>query len=145
CQRIAERTPAVKVLMLSMHGSSEHVYRALQAGARGYLLKESAAVEVVTAVRAVYAGRQYLGEKIREAAERDLGARAQRVGPVESLSAREREILRLLVQGRGNAQIAALLSLSIKTVETYRSRMMHKLGIGNLADLVRFGLEHGLA
>ncbi len=144
CRRIAERAPTVKVLMLSMHGSAEHVYHALQAGAHGYLLKESAATEVASAVRALHAGRRYFGEKIRAIAVRDLAAGGRRASPLESLSAREREILQLLVQGSSNAQIAALLSLSIKTVETYRSRMLQKLGIGNLAELVRFGLEHGL-
>ena len=145
CRRINGLAPSVRVLMLSMHGSTEHVYQALKAGARGYLLKESAATEVVGAVRALYAGRQYLDSKIRETVEPDLRERSRQVSPVDSLSTRERQILQLLVQGRSNAQIAALLSLSIKTVETYRSRLMQKLGIGNLADLVRFGMGHGLA
>ncbi len=145
CRRINGLAPDVKVLMLSMHGSTEHVYQALKAGARGYLLKESAASEVVGAVRALYAGRQYLDSKIRETVEPDLRERTRQVSPVDSLSMRERQILQLLVQGRSNAQIAAFLSLSIKTVETYRSRLMQKLGIGNLADLVRFGMGHGLA
>ncbi|HSN01094.1 MAG TPA: response regulator transcription factor [Rudaea sp.] len=145
CRRINELAPDVKVLILSMHGSTEHVYQALKAGARGYLLKESAATEVVGAVRALFAGRQYLDAKIRDTVEPDLRERNRQVSPVDSLSMRERQILQLLVQGRSNAQIAALLSLSIKTVETYRSRLMQKLGIRNLADLVRFGMEHGLA
>lgn len=145
CRRIKQLTPDVNVLMLSMHGSTEHVYQAQKAGAHGYLLKESAAAKVVGAVRALFAGRRYLDSKIRESIEPDLHDRNRQISPLDRLSMREREILQLLLQGRSNAQIAALLSLSIKTVETYRSRLMQKLGIGNLAELVRFGLEHGLA
>lgn len=135
---------APRVVMLSMHGSSEYVHRALESGASGYLLKESAGTEVIGAVRAVAAGRRYLGKQIsaRAMAAGVPGRRA--VGPLESLSARERQLLQLLAEGRSNAEAARLLSLSIKTIETYRSRLLQKLSLNGTASLVRFALEHGL-
>jgi len=142
-RRILQALPATRVIVLSMHGGTEHVYRALQAGARGYL-KESAGAEVVVAVRAVHAGRRYLSQKIADLAIDDFVAARQTESPLESLSAREREILKLIVDGHRNPEIAHLLSISVKTVETYRSRLMHKLGIDNLASLVKFAIEHGL-
>jgi DNA-binding NarL/FixJ family response regulator len=145
CRRICERRPESRVLILSMHGTSEHVYRALQAGARGYLLKESVGAEVERAVRALAAGRRYFGEKIADLAIDDwLGQRQKAASPLDSLSDREREILQLVVDGKTNAEAAALLGLSVKTVETYRSRMMTKLGVDDLPGLVRFAIEHGL-
>lgn len=137
-------SPPPQVLMLSMHGSAEHIYRALQAGARGYLLKESAGTEVVGAVRAVAAGRRYLSARISEVAIDTFLAEGRTRGPLDSLSARERQLLQLLAEGRSNTEAARLLSLSVKTVDTYRSRLMQKLGLNDLAALVRFALEHGL-
>lgn len=142
--KISQLEDAPQVLILSMHGSSEHIYRALQAGARGYLLKESAGSEVVGAVRAVAAGRRYLSEKISDTAMDAYLAEGRTRSPLESLSARERQLLQLLAEGRSNAEAARQLSLSVKTVETYRSRLMVKLGLKDLAALVRFALEHGL-
>lgn len=144
CGRICERRPQTQVLILSMYGTSEHIYRALQAGARGYLLKESAGTEVVRAVRALASGRRYLGEKIADLAIEDYLAARPKGSPLDSLSAREREILQLVVDGKTNAEAAAMLSLSVKTVETYRSRLMTKLGIDDLPALVRFAIGHGL-
>jgi len=144
CRRICERKPESRVLMLSMHGTSEHVYRALQSGARGYLLKESAGAEVVRAVRTLAAGRRYLGDKIADIAIETYLAQRPKDSPIERLSAREREILQLIVDGSTNAEAAATLNLSQKTVETYRSRLMAKLGVEDFAALVRFAIEHGL-
>jgi len=142
--QISKLRPAPRVLILSMHSSSEHVYRALHAGALGYVLKESAAVEVVEAVRAVAAGRRYLSGDVAEMVrEADL-TRAGGRGPAEQLSARERQVLKLVVEGRGNKEIAQALSISVRTVETYRSRLMLKLALHDLPALVRFAQEHGL-
>lgn len=136
--------PATRVVILSMHGEAEHVCRALHAGATGYLLKESAGDELVVAVRAVHVGRRYLTPRISD----DLisGYLEGRVvaSPLDSLSPRERNVLQMVVEGYGNQEIALTLSLSDKTVETYRSRMMHKLGIDNLPALVKFAIEHGV-
>lgn len=142
--QIVERNEGIKVVMLSMHSTVEHVYRALQAGALGYLRKESAGREVVEAIRTVAAGRRYLSQKIT-ASEVDSYIRQRSVdSPLESLSQREREILQLIVEGRSGVDIARQLKLSPKTVDTYRSRLMQKLGIADLPGLVKFALQHGL-
>ena len=141
-RQIRVRAPSVRVVMLSMHASREHVHQALAAGADGYVLKESAAAEVATAVRAVAAGRRYLSPSI-EAAMLEAGGSAAR-GPVESLSTRERQVLQLVVEGGSSAEIARTVHLSPKTVETYRSRLMKKLGVANVTALVKFAVQHGL-
>jgi len=144
--QVLEVCPATQVIILSMHSTGEHVFQALKAGARGYLLKESAGAEVVHAVRAVRRGRRYLSEKISErlvddyVRERELSDRS----PLARLSQREREVLQLVVEGRSSADIATLLYLSPKTVDTYRSRLMHKLGIRDLPSLVKYAIQHGL-
>lgn len=140
---VLARCPATRVVMLSMHSSSEHVHRALQAGASGYLLKESAADEMEAAVRAAQAGRRYLSRGIPafETAGRGQPGSAS---PLESLSARERQVLQLVVEGHSSSEIAALVHLSPKSVETYRSRLMKKLGVRDLPSLVKFAVEHGL-
>jgi DNA-binding NarL/FixJ family response regulator len=141
-REIRARMPAVHVVMLSMHASREHVHQALAAGAEGYVLKEAAAAEVVAAVRTVAAGRRYLSPAI-EAAMLEAGGTASR-GPLESLSIRERQVLQLVVEGKSSAEIARTVHLSPKTVETYRSRLMKKLGVGDVTALVKFAVEHGL-
>jgi DNA-binding NarL/FixJ family response regulator len=134
------KLPGVRVIALSMHGDAEHVQRALQAGAAGYLLKESAAAEVVAAVRAVHAGRRYLSIAVMPHARRRAGTTT----PLASLSARERQVLQLVVEGRTSAEIGAALHLSRKTVDTYRSRLMRKLGVHDLPALVKFAIQHGI-
>ncbi len=141
---IHEACPSVRVLILSMHSTAEHIYRALQAGAAGYLLKESAGPEVVAAVRTVHAGRRYLSQKIAETVIDDYIRERRATSPLDSLSRRERQILQLIAEGRSTADTAKLLCLSPKTVETYRSRMMLKLGVPDFAALVRFAVQHGL-
>ncbi len=142
-REIRIRVPHVKVVVLSMYSSVEYVFHALDAGASGYLLKDSAANEVVDAVRAVHGGRRYLSPKIAEAVA-NSAPREARDSPLESLSSRERQILQLVVEGHSSSQIAATLSLSPKTVDTYRSRLMRKLHIGDVASLVKFAIQHGL-
>jgi DNA-binding NarL/FixJ family response regulator len=136
--------PSTQILILSMHATTEHIFRALQAGARGYLLKDSAGAEVVDAVRAVHAGRRYLSQKITATVIDDYIAERHRASPLESLSRRERQILQLIVEGKASAEVGAMLFLSPKTVDTYRSRMMQKLGISDLANLVKFAIQHGV-
>ena len=140
---ICQRQPGVKVLIFSMHYSSEHCFRALSAGARGYILKESAGDEVVTAVRSLMRGRHYFGAGVANPLEKKPGS-ALLKSPLESLSPREREILQLVVEGNSSAEIARILALSSKSIDTYRSRLMQKLGISNLPSLVRFALQHGI-
>jgi len=133
--------PATRIVMLSMHSSSEHVYRALDAGATGYLLKESAGAEVAAAVRSVHAGGRYLSRSIAHLVQ-EWGTRD--ASPLERLSVRERQVLQLVVEGRSSAEIARIVHLSPKTVETYRSRIMTKLDVGDLPALVKFAVQHGL-
>lgn len=139
--------PTTQVIILSMHSTTEHIFQALQAGVRGYLLKESAGIEVVNAVRAVHTGQRYLSLKISDRIVDDYIRQrqaGQATSPLALLSSREREVLQLVAEGKSSAEIAGVLSLSLKTVETYRSRLMHKLGISDLAGLVRFAIQHGL-
>ena len=140
---LREKCPATHVVMLSMHSDIEHVFRALEAGAMGYVLKESAGAEVAAAVRAVHVGQRYLSRTI-EAPESRARSATRTVSPVDRLSAREREVLQLVVEGRSSAEIAATIHLSPKTVETYRVRLMAKLGVRDVPGLVRFAIEHGL-
>jgi len=141
--RLHQVLPGVRVVVLSMHATSEHVHRALRAGARGYLVKESAGREVLEAVLAVAAGRRYLSQQIADLVVAGFvdGAGAS---PLERLSAREREVVQQVVEGKSSAEIAHALHLSPKTVDTYRSRAMAKLGVEDLAGLVRFAVAHGL-
>ncbi len=136
------RCPAVRIVMLSMHATAEYVYRAFEAGACGYLLKEAAVEEVITAVRTVHAGGRYLSPALAELVP-DPGSGYAR-GPVDRLSTRERQVLQLVVEGHRSSEIAGMIHLSPKSVETYRSRLMLKLGVRDLPSLVKFALEHGL-
>jgi DNA-binding NarL/FixJ family response regulator len=139
---IRKRREATRVVILSMHSNTEHVERALQAGASGYVLKSSVGEELVEAIRAVHAGRRYLSAPLAdELLERMLNASDD---PLSRLSARERQVLKMLAEGHSILRIAARLSLSRKTVETYRERTMEKLNLSDLPALVRFALKHGL-
>jgi len=144
---IAAISPQTRVVILSMQGTSEHLYRSLQAGAYGYLLKGSAGKMLIEAVRAVHAGHRYFSEEMTQVLVEDFVQQRDRgplSSPLERLSARERQILQMVVEGKSSAEIAEILSLSPKTVETYRSRLMAKLGIKDLPSLVKFAVQHGL-
>jgi DNA-binding NarL/FixJ family response regulator len=143
-RRIRDLCPETHILMLSMHASAEHVYQALRNGATGYVLKESAGREVVAAVRAVHLGRRYLSGKISPAALEDYARERGADEPLDRLSPREREVLELVVNGRTSNEIAARLGLSPKSIDTYRSRVMLKLGVEDLPSLVKFAIRHGL-
>jgi len=142
---ICERLPEVKVLILSMYSSSEHSFRALRSGARGYLLKESAGEEVITAVGVLMRGRHYFGAGVVNPLEIPCAGKPNpQKSPLESLSRREREIFQLVVEGKSSSEIAAQFGLSSKSVDTYRSRLMQKLGVRNIPSLVSFALQHGI-
>jgi DNA-binding NarL/FixJ family response regulator len=140
---LQERGSALRVLVLTMSRQPRHVAEALRLGASGYILKGSKRNELLQAVDAVLEGRQYLGH---DAAE--LAAQALRKGegddPLASLSPRERQIVAMVVRGKTSATIGEELHLSSKTVDTYRARLMAKLGVGDLASLVRFAIRTGL-
>jgi DNA-binding NarL/FixJ family response regulator len=143
-RQICAACPHTRVVMLSIHSDYEYIYRALQAGASGYLLKESAGAEVEAAVLSVQAGHRYLSQKIDAVALEGFLQPHHEKSPLEGLSRREREVLQLTVEGKTSAAIAELLSLSPKTVETYRSRTLLKLGIHDLPALVKFAIQHGI-
>jgi len=136
---ILREFPGTYVIALSACQKAEHVYRALRAGARGYVLKTAAAAELVDAVKAVAAGHQYISPAMGALVSTSIPK-----SPFERLSIREREVLRRIVAGFTSSDIAQHLSLSRKTVDTYRGRMMVKLGVANRAALIRYALEYEL-
>jgi DNA-binding NarL/FixJ family response regulator len=140
---IIERDSRCRVIVLSMYAEREYVRRALKAGASGYVVKRSAAKEVVDAIRAVYAGQRYLSPRVADVVIDDYTAEDKQ-DPLGRLSAREREVLQLLAEGRTGAEIATRLALSQKTVETYRARLVEKLGIRDVAGLVKFAIQRGI-
>lgn len=146
-QQMIPRHPHLKVIVLSIHETKPYVFRALKAGAKGYLIKETAGLEVVEAVRAVYRGERYLSQRI---ADLVMDASLQKLeswidtNPLDGLSPREREILQLVAEGKTSQEIAERLSISSKTVDTYRSRLMRKIGVEDMAGLVKFAIQHGV-
>jgi len=137
--------PGVEVVILSMHSTKEHIYQALKAGARGFLRKETAGVEVADAIRAVSRGERYLCKDVTERVVEDYiqkreGGKTQ--DPLQDLSPREQEVMDLVVEGMTNQEIADTLHLAPSTVSTYRSRLMKKLGVDNIPDLVKLALKH---
>lgn len=143
-QLILEHSPGTRVIMVSMHANQIHVVRALQAGVSGYVVKKSAAREVVQAIRTVQGGGRYLSPELVELVIEQAARRLPARDPLERLSSRERQVLQMLAEGQSVADIAGALGLSSKTVETYRSRMMEKLDIHDLASLVKFALQQGV-
>lgn len=146
-QLIASAVPNCKVIILTMFSTSEHIYRALRAGVRGYLLKDAAGGELVDAVRTVHSGRRYLSEQVSDKVIGDyLDAVEDGIdrSPITRLTQREREVLQLVVEGKPSAKIAEMLAVSSKTIDTYRSRIMKKLEIDDLPSLIRFSIQHGI-
>ena len=139
-QRILAVLPTVRIIILSMCRTPEHVYRAMRAGASGYVLKQSAAAELLAAITGTMKGDRYLSPAIRHF-EQSATEGSDR-SPMESLSAREREVLHLTVASMTSDQIAKRLNLSNKTVATYRSRIMQKLGVTDRTALIRYVLQH---
>lgn len=146
-KRILDENPDIKIVILSMQSTVEDIFRALKAGATGYLLKESAGSEVVDAVHAAYNGRRYLSRKVDDILIDSYIYESESIGdtsPLEKLSSREKEVLQLVAEGKSSNEIAELLFLSVKTIETYRSRLMQKLGIKDKAGLIKFAIQHKL-
>lgn len=145
-KQIREANPKTKVVILSIHAEAEHIYRAFHAGASSYILKESAGIELIAAVRSVHSGQLYLSQRINGIVfDAYVGSDQPKIdNRLSVLSEREREILQLVVEGKSNTAIARILCISRKTVETYRSRLMTKLGIKDVPSLVRFAIRHGI-
>jgi len=142
-RQIVKIMPKIGIIMLSMHCTAQFVFRAMEAGARGYILKESLSREIVDAIRAVYVGKRYLSPRAADLVLEGFGTRNER-DPLESLSKREREILKLVADGHSSAYIAGVLFLSPKTVDSYRSRLMQKLHLADKAAVIKFAIAHGL-
>jgi len=135
------------VIMLSMHSDETYVLRCLRAGARGYILKESAEHELIAAIRAVTAGRSYFSPKVKRLLQQDHVAHLQRSGAgdrFELLTAREREVLQLIAEGNSNKEVAARLFLSVYTVETHRKNILEKLKLHGPADLILYAVRKGM-
>lgn len=135
--------PAMPVLILSMHAESQYAMRALKSGASGYVSKDSASTELVEALRRVLRGGKYVSTAVAETLA-DVALGISSSTPHEGLSNREFTVLVGLGQGKAVGELAAELGLSVKTVSTYRSRMLEKMGLRTNADVVRYVIEHGL-
>lgn len=146
-KQIAAKLPKVSVIVLSMHSDESYVLRALKAGARGYLLKDSAESDIINAIRAVSQGKAYFSPEISRMLMDDYVRNLQQRGVDDSydlLTAREREILQLLAEGKTNKEISAILNLSPHTVETHRGNMLQKLNLHSLPELILYAVRKGV-
>lgn len=144
---LRKAAPAARIIILTMHDDEGYVRQALRHGAAGYVLKKAADAELISGMRAVLRGEVYVHPSLTRALLKDLlpaGAAHVPADPWEALSEREQEVLRLVALGHTSAEVAERLSLSVKTVETYRARGMEKLGLRSRAALVQFALAHNL-
>lgn len=142
-KEIKARCPRLPVLVLTMYSEDQYAVRAFKNGASGYLTKESVPEELTKAVRKVLSGGHYVSSSLAEYLALDLGRRADR-SPHEFLSDRELEVLRQLAQGKSVTEIAKDLSLSAKTISTYRSRILLKMKMKSTPELMRYSIQHGL-
>lgn len=143
-RRARAQWPDLKVLVLTMHADAEYVARAVQDGADGYLLKDSAVQDLVAAIAAVRAGRAYYSPPVQRELSELLRAHAAPPRPMDTLTEREREVLRLVVKGRSTKEIASELDISTRTVETHRANLMRKLNIKSVALLTQFAIRERL-
>ena len=132
------------LLVLTMHQEGQYVVRAIEAGAMGYLTKQSAPEQLVSAIRKVLAGHRYLTDEAAEALALRVAKGSQGQTPIDTLSMRELQVLRRLAMGNTNREIAETYSISIKTVDTYRFRILKKLNLRNNAELSRFAIQNNL-
>ena len=142
--RARDLRPKLRILVLTMHANAEYVSRAVREGADGYLLKDSAVQDLVAAIEAVMAGRAYYSPPVQRELGRLVREGAAFAHPLDSLSEREREVLRLVARGLATKEIAAELEISPRTVDTHRANLMRKLGLRSVALLTQFALREGL-
>jgi DNA-binding NarL/FixJ family response regulator len=146
-RRIVESNPATGVVILSMHQDESYVLRSLKAGARGYLLKDSIRGDVIEAIRAAAQGRSFLTKKVSKLLQEDYVRQMERMGIEDSydlLTAREREILQLIAEGRTNKEVAGDLNISLTTVETHRTHILQKLGLHSVPELILYAVRKGI-
>jgi DNA-binding NarL/FixJ family response regulator len=143
--RITNEYPDVRVVILSMHANEEYVLKALRAGASGYLLKDTKKEELIEALTAVASGRTYLSKQVsRHVIDDYVRSVEAKSSPLEQLTPRQRQILQLIAEGKTNKEIAQILKVSIKTVDTHRTLLMQRLDIHDIAGLVRFAIKMGI-
>lgn len=142
--RLHHEYPQLPILILTMHEEGQYVVRAMEAGAMGYITKQSAPEQLVKAIRKVHGGHRYLTEEAVEALALRVAKGTQGRSPLDTLSMRELQVLRRLALGHTNREIAKAYHISIKTVDTYRSRLLKKLDLRNNAELSRFAIQNGL-
>jgi DNA-binding NarL/FixJ family response regulator len=142
CEKIKEISPETKIIILSMHFSKEYVREAFKYGAKGYILKDSSFTELEFAIKSVYEGNMYISPKISQILVEDYLDLLE--NPLEILTERQKEILKLIAEGYSIKEIANRLNLSVKTVETHKSQIMDKLGIYDIPGLVKYAIKHGL-
>jgi DNA-binding NarL/FixJ family response regulator len=146
-RQIGEMDPGAAVVMLSMHSDEGYVLRALSAGARAYLLKDSATTDLVQAIRAVVEGKSFFSPAVSKVLLQDYIRKLQRSGAEDSydlLSPREREVLQLVAEGKSNKEVASLLHLSVYTVETHRAKIMQKLNLKGVPELILYAVRKGI-
>lgn len=146
-RQITSRHPETAVVILSMHSDESYVMRALKAGARAYLLKDSAEADLIRAVRAVREGKSFFSPAVSKMLLEDYVQQLEQRGEEDSyelLTAREREILQLLAEGKSNKDVANLLNLSLYTVETHRAHILQKLGLHTVPDLILYAVRKGI-
>lgn len=145
-REIKKRFPDIKVLILTMHKSTEYLYVAVSAGAQGYLLKEDSDVELFTAIETIRMGGNYVSGNLTSDIAGDLSSYIKGTGkfPFEPLTKREKEVLKLIVEGKSNKEIGDLLFISVRTVENHRFKVMKKLKVNNTADLVKYAIHQAL-
>ena len=141
-RRLVASAPHIRVIALSMHKDSVYVREILRAGARGYLLKDSGAEDLVRAIRTVAGGESWLSPAVSNAVLDDY--RRHVTNPIDLLTSREREVLQMLAEGKTNKEIAVVLNLSVYTVDAHRGRIMEKLNLHSINELVRFAVRNGL-
>lgn len=142
-KQVKSAKPRLRVLILTMHSEEQYAVRALKAGASGFLTKEAAAEQLVAAIRRIAAGGAYVSPETAERLVLDTGSHAV-AAPHTLLSDREFQVLQMIAGGRTVGEIAKTLSLSVKTVSTHKTRILHKMGLANQAELIRYALEHKL-
>ena len=143
-RRVRTLKPDLKVLVLSMHADAEYVARAVREGANGYLLKDSAVQDLVRAIETVRAGGVYHSPEVQRELTEMVRGRTAVPGPLDELTAREREVLRCIAEGLGTRDIAEKFGISARTVETHRANLMRKLTVHSVAQLVRIAIREGL-
>lgn len=142
--RLLDEHPGLPVIILTMHEEEQYVVRAIEAGAMGYITKKSAPEQLVKAIRKVLAGQRYLSAEATESLALRVARGSKGQSPLDSLSNRELQVLKQLALGNTNREIAAAYNISIKTVDTYRLRLLKKLTLRNNADLSRFAIQNRL-